>query len=168
MNSEELSQILKSMQEMMAAAVASQSQKSPTINYNFNAPVGNQIHHVDKLITNFDRDMEMTVTELTPSTDEASSSLPAESPLFSEQAKPLWIKAKSHGIVDSNFKPLVSLKKASIFASVMADKLQLKPQWAPFEELWDCPQIVKYFSQSASCHYYPALLKEYKALLEVP
>ena len=74
--------------------------------------------------------------------------------------------AKEHGWVDDNLQPLISMNRAAILASVMADVLGLSPRWKAFEELWGNHDWANKLSAAQNCKYYPDTLKEYAEYLK--
>ena len=86
--------------------------------------------------------------------------------LRSPDAMRLWAVAKAQGWVDEDLQPLVSMNKAAILASVMADALGLSPRWKAFEELWGKYDWANKLTAAMNCKYYPDTLKEYAERLK--
>ena len=76
--------------------------------FNFHAPVGQQIAHVDKLEAHFDKDMSMQVIDtgavMNADAEEEEPLLPEV--LCTPQAQSLLAKLRHAGIVDELWKPV--------------------------------------------------------------
>ena len=72
----------------------------------------------------------------------------------------LWQVAREHGWVDDDLQPRVSMNKAAILASVMADVLGLSPRWRCFEELWGVTDLPNSLCKAQNSKYYVDTLKE--------
>lgn len=140
MTSEEIAELLK-------AAVQARPQVTQTLN--FNAPVGQQIAHVDRIEAHFDKDMGMQVANA----GEINHGAPLPGPnracvsdddilssINTPQAQQLWQKAMDAGWVDAQRQPTnrLSTKAAkAVFANVMIEMLNVpRPAYVPFEVLW--------------------------------
>lgn len=140
MTSEEIAELLK-------AAVQARPQVTQTLN--FNAPVGQQIAHVDRIEAHFDKDMGMQVANVGEINHGAPQPKPnkarvdaadALSPINTPEAQQLWEKAIEAGWVDADRQPTnrLSTKAAkAVFANVMIEMLNIpQPAYVPFEALW--------------------------------
>ncbi len=87
-------------------------------------------------------------------------------PLRSEDAMRLWAIAKEHGWVDDDLQPRVSMNKAAILASVMADVLGLSPRWKAFEELWGVKDLPNCLCKAQLSKYYADELKRMAGAME--
>lgn len=86
--------------------------------------------------------------------------------LDSPEAWRLWDIARERKWVDKDRQPLISMNKAAILASVMADVLELSPRWAAFERLWRVSILGSKLCKAMDCSYYADTLREMeKALL---
>lgn len=140
MTSEEIAELLK---------VAVQARPQVTQTLNFNAPVGQQIAHVDKIEAHFDKDMGMQVANAGEINHGAQQPRPRKAydgdkdvlaPINTPEAQQLWEKALDAGWVDAERQPTnrLSTKAAkAVFANVMIERLNIpQPGYEPFEELW--------------------------------
>lgn len=140
MTSEEIAELLK-------AAVQARPQVTQTIN--FNAPVGQQIAHVDRIEAHFDKDMGMQIANAGEINHGAQQPRPRKAydgdkdvlaPINTPEAQQLWKKAMDAGWVDAERQPTnrLSTKAAkAVFANVMIERLNIpQPGYEPFEELW--------------------------------
>ena len=135
-----------------------------------NAAEGAVVNVTDKPINNVvvmgDMVQTKTVTVLpsgevrtTVETEQKAKGEDVPSPLRSEDAMRLWAIAKEHGWVDDNLQPLISMNKAAILASVMADVLGLSPRWKAFEELWGVKDLPNCLCKAQLSKYYADELK---------
>ena len=140
MTSEEIAELLK-------AAVQASPQVTQT--FNFNAPVGQQIAHVDRIEAHFDKDMGMQIANAGEINHGAQQPRPRKAydgdkdvlaPINTPEAQQLWKKAMDAGWVDAERQPTnrLSTKAAkAVFANVMIERLNIpQPGYEPFEELW--------------------------------
>lgn len=140
MTSEEIAELLK-------AAVQARPQVTQT--FNFNAPVGQQIAHVDRIEAHFDKDMGMQIANAGEINHGAQQPRPRKAydgdkdvlaPINTPEAQQLWKKAMDAGWVDAERQPTnrLSTKAAkAVFANVMIERLNIpQPGYEPFEELW--------------------------------
>lgn len=79
--------------------------------------------------------------------------------LFSQEAMVLWEKLQKVNLIDGDFQPNVSMRKATIIASIMGDRLGLAPLWEPFETLWKVKNLANSYSQAQLGKYYSELTK---------
>lgn len=100
--------------------------------------------------------------------ESASCREPAE--LFTDKALALWEKLRTAGYVDDACMPIITRKnsqnKFAVIASVMGGKLDLKPLWNPYEQLWGISNLTNKFSQAQIAGYYSDFRKEVVRLLE--
>lgn len=57
--------------------------------------------------------------------------------LMSRSAMKEWRKLQEKGWIDENLQPTTNMQMAAVIASVLGEKLKLKPKWAAFESLWN-------------------------------
>jgi len=91
------------------------------------------------------------------STAPGLSGMPAE--LCTPAAMRLWRIAQDQGWVDENLQPTMSLTKAAILASVIADELKLKPRWLPFETWWQITDLPTRLARAQCYKHYCDTLK---------
>lgn len=72
------------------------------------------------------------------------------SALKSKFAMTQWKKLQERGWIDENLQPLTNLQKAAVIASVMGDKLHIKPKWNVFEDLWNVKNLATRLSRALS------------------
>lgn len=158
--------------------------KTINFTFNFNAHVGQNIAHVDTLNAHFDKDMKMQVVDwenlndndnandnpndnandnLNLNEGEGESILPAS--LATEEAMEMWAKLRKRDLIDEDYQPTMSQKRAAILASVMSDILQLSPRWAAFEQLWGIKDLSTKLSQAQNTQYYPQVLQQIEKVL---
>ena len=106
-------------------------------NIHFNAPVGNYIAHVDKLVANFDKDMTMQVV----GTDAMMNSRKEEEPLpeilCTPQAEALLAKLRNAGWMDEQWNPVgLSNAEKGTLADFLSEKLDIQFHWKFFGSLW--------------------------------
>ena len=107
--------------------------------FNFHAPVGQQIAHVDKLETHFDKDMSMQVVDtdamMNPDVVEAPS-LPEI--LSTPQAEALHAKLHNAGWMDERWNPVgLSNAEKGTLAEYLSEKLGIHSHWKFFSRLWN-------------------------------
>lgn len=108
-----------------------------------------------------------TVDERTVCTLEGSQVVQREpAALFTPEAMELWQRLQEAGLVDEDYQPLMSMRKASIIASLMGSRLGLVPLWRPFEELWGAKGLSNAFSQAQMGKYYSDLVKSVNKALK--
>lgn len=56
--------------------------------------------------------------------------------LMSKSAMKEWRKLQEKGWIDENLQPTTNMQMAAVIASVLGEKLKLKPKWTAFESLW--------------------------------
>lgn len=85
---------------------------------------------------------------------------PHVSVLATEEAMCLWAKAQRANLADEHFQPTMeSMRRASILARIMGEKLNLSPLWEPFEELWKVENLDNSNSQAVNANYYPTVVQ---------
>ena len=107
--------------------------------FNFHGPVGQQISHVEKLETHFDKDMSMQVIDtgavMNADAEEEEPQLPEV--LCTPQAQSLLAKLRHAGIVDELWKPVeLSNAEKGTLAEYLAEKLDIHCHWKFFGQLW--------------------------------
>ena len=105
--------------------------------FNFHAPVGQQIAHVDKLEAHFDKDMSMQVidTGAVMNVHEEEPQLPEI--LCTHQAQSLLAKLRRAGWVDERWNPVgLSNAEKGTLAEYLAEKLAIHCHWKFFGQLW--------------------------------
>lgn len=85
--------------------------------------------------------------------------------LLSPKARQLWSLAIDNGWVDADLQPLMSLNKAAILASVMADELHLVPKWGAFERLWGVERLANKLSRALSQKYFHPTMSAFEAVI---
>ena len=107
--------------------------------FNFHAPVGQQIAHVDKLEAHFDKDMTMQVvdTEAMMNADAVDEpSLPEI--LCTSQAEALHAKLRNAGWMDERWNPVgLSNAEKGTLAEYLSEKLGIRSDWKFFSRLWN-------------------------------
>lgn len=86
--------------------------------------------------------------------------------LHSSRASIMWQKLQEMGYIDSNYQPMISMRKASVIASTMGGLLGLSPLWEPFEMLWHTKNLANTFCQAQLGKYYGELTREIRNKLE--
>lgn len=56
--------------------------------------------------------------------------------LMSRSAMKEWRKLQEKGWIDEKLQPTTNMQMAAVIASVLGEKLKLKPKWTAFESLW--------------------------------
>ena len=107
--------------------------------FNFHAPVGQQISHVEKLEAHFDKDMSMQVIDtgavMNADEDEEEPLLPEI--LCTHQAQSLLAKLRNAGMVDEQWNPIgLSTAEKGTLAEYLSDKLDIHSHWKFFGQLW--------------------------------
>ena len=105
--------------------------------FNFHAPVGQQISHVDKLEAHFDKDMTMQVvdTDALMNSNDEEPQLPEI--LCTHQAQSLLAKLRRAGWVDERWNPVgLSNAEKGTLAEYLAEKLAIHCHWKFFGQLW--------------------------------
>ena len=107
--------------------------------FNFHGPVGQQISHVEKLETHFDKDMSMQVIDtgavMNTDDDEEEPLLPEV--LCTHQAQSLLAKLRRADVVDERWNPIgLSNAEKGTLAEYLSEKLGIHCQWKFFGGLW--------------------------------
>ena len=107
--------------------------------FNFHAPVGQQISHVDKLEAHFDKDMSMQVVDANAMTNPDVDAKPAlPEILCTHQAQSLLVKLRNAGMVDEQWNPTgLSTAEKGTLAEYLSDKLGIHSHWKFFGLLWN-------------------------------
>ena len=118
------------------------SNEKNTINFtfNFNAPVGQNIAHVDKLEAHFDKDMTMQVVDTASlaTTQEAPLGVPKlPEVLLTDKASELHERLCEAGMVDEGWMPVgLTNAERGVLAFQLAVRLDIQNQWQVFASLW--------------------------------
>ena len=107
--------------------------------FNFNAPVGQNIAHVDKLEAHFDKDMTMQVVDgeaLAPTLDPSPlTALPEV--LLTSKAQELHARLMEAGMVDAAWMPVgLSGAERGVLAFQLAVRLDVQNPWQVIAPLW--------------------------------
>lgn len=70
--------------------------------------------------------------------------------LTSKNAMKEWAKLQRRGWIDQNLHPLTNMQFAAVIASVLGEKLNLKPKWAAFECLWSMKGLATKLTRALS------------------
>ena len=111
-----------------------------------------------------DNDDPSTGSGQAPDDDSNAKREPAV--LFTPEAMKLWEKLQEAEMIDEDFQPMLSMRKASVIASVMGGRLGLSPLWEPFETLWDAKNLANSYSQAQLGKYYGDLTKDIRNALK--
>ena len=102
------------------------------ITFNFNAPVGQNIAHVDKLEAHFDKDMTMQVVDT-----KAMEASPLPEVLLTEKARELHAKLVEAGMVDEAWRPVgLSNAERGTLAEYITERLNISAKWKLWGNLW--------------------------------
>jgi len=82
--------------------------------------------------------------------------------LCTDEAMALWGKAIREGYVDDHFQPLLSRTQSALMANVMANKLNLKDKWKPFEVFWNRSNMRSDYSHAGTQQQYPSERKKFE------
>ena len=116
--------------------------------FNFNAPVGQNIAHVDKLEAHFDKDMTMQVVDTAaignPAMPEAPSPwerdgerLPLPEVLLTDEARALLAKLVEAGMIDDEWQPVgLSNAEKGTLAEYITERLSISAKWKIWGNLW--------------------------------
>ena len=100
--------------------------------FNFNAPVGQNIAHVDKLEAHFDKDMTMQVVDT-----KAMEASPLPEVLLTEKARELHAKLVEAGMVDEAWRPVgLSNAERGTLAEYITERLNISAKWKLWGNLW--------------------------------
>lgn len=70
--------------------------------------------------------------------------------LMSKSAMKEWRKLQEKGWIDENLQPTTNMQMAAVIASVLGEKLKLKPKWAAFESLWEMKGLATRLTRALS------------------
>ncbi|MCQ2338933.1 MAG: hypothetical protein MJ001_08470, partial [Paludibacteraceae bacterium] len=70
--------------------------------------------------------------------------------LMSRSAMKEWRKLQEKGWIDENLQPTTNMQMAAVIASVLGEKLKLKPKWAAFESLWEMKGLATRLTRALS------------------
>lgn len=113
--------------------------------FHFNAPVGQNIAHVDKLEAHFDKDMTMQVVDTAspvmpaaPSPRERDGERPSlPEVLLTDEARALHAKLVEAGMVDERWRPVgLSFTEKGTLIDYVAERLDIRAKWKFFGALW--------------------------------
>ena len=107
--------------------------------FNFNAPVGQNIAHVDKLEAHFDKDMTMQVVDTASVCREEATPTPEALPkvLLTDAARELHAKLCREGMVDEQWQPVgLTNAERGVLAFQLAVRLDIQNQWQVFSSFW--------------------------------
>lgn len=116
--------------------------------FNFNAPVGQNIAHVDKLEAHFDKEMTMQVvdtaslcsersenSEVSESSEKKHAPLPEV--LLTDEARALHARLVEAGMVDEGWMPVgLSFTEKGTLIDYVAERLDIRAKWKLFGALW--------------------------------
>ena len=104
--------------------------------FNFNAPVGQNIAHVDKLEAHFDKDMTMQVVDAKAMEESAVMPTLPEA-LLTDAARELHAKLVEAGMVDEAWRPVgLSFTEKGTLIDYVAERLDIRAKWKFFGALW--------------------------------
>ena len=114
--------------------------------FNFNAPVGQNIAHVDTLEAHFDKDMTMQVIDgedialgrANPApTLDPSPLTPLPEALLTDKARGLHARLCEAGMVDEAWMPVgLSFTEKGTLVDYVAERLDIRAKWKLFGALW--------------------------------
>ncbi len=108
--------------------------------FNFNAPVGQNIAHVDHLEAHFDKDMTMQVVDtatLATSQEAPLGVTPLPEVLLTDEACALHGRLCEAGLVDEGWMPVgLTNAERGVLAFQLAVRLDIQNQWQVFASLW--------------------------------
>ena len=100
--------------------------------FNFNAPVGQNIAHVDKLEAHFDKEMTMQVVDT-----KAMEASPLPEVLLTDEARALLAKLVEAGMVDEAWRPVgLSNAERGTLAEYITERLNISAKWKLWGNLW--------------------------------
>ena len=114
--------------------------------FNFNAPVGQNIAHVDRLEAHFDKDMTMQVIDTealdlgranpAPTLDPSPLTTLPET-LLTDKARDLHARLVEAGMVDEGWMPVgLSNAEKGTLIDYIAERLDIRAKWKFFGSLW--------------------------------
>ena len=112
------------------------NEKTINFTFNFNAPVGQNIAHVDKLEAHFDKDMTMQVVDAKAMEESAVMPTLPEA-LLTDAARELHAKLVEAGMVDEQWQPVgLSFTEKGTLIDYVAERLDIRAKWKLFGALW--------------------------------
>ena len=106
--------------------------------FNFNAPVGQNIAHVDTLEAHFDKDMTMQVIDgedIALGRANPAPTLPEA--LLTDKARDLHARLCEAGMVDEAWMPVgLSFTEKGTLIDYVAERLDIRAKWKFFGTLW--------------------------------
>ena len=100
--------------------------------------------------------------------EERVRALPLPQPLDTPEGHELLLRAQHEGWLDEALQPMgkfSSMKKASVLAAIIGNKLNLSPLWEPFEQLWHATNLRILYNAAQLTRYYPSLAKKVTAVM---
>lgn len=70
--------------------------------------------------------------------------------LRSKCAMKEWRKLQGKGWIDDNLQPTTNMQFAAVIASLLGEKLKMKPKWAAFESLWNMKGLATKLTRALS------------------
>ncbi len=70
--------------------------------------------------------------------------------LMSRSAMNEWRKLQEKGWIDEKLQPTTNMQMAAVIASVLGEKLKLKPKWTAFESLWEMKGLATRLTRALS------------------
>ena len=112
--------------------------------FNFNAPVGQNIAHVDRLEAHFDKDMTMQVIDAKPMEEPPvmpAAPSPTREPLpealLTDEARALHARLCEAGMIDDEWQPVgLSFTEKGTLIDYVAERLDIRAKWKFFGALW--------------------------------
>lgn len=86
--------------------------------------------------------------------------------LATPKAMEIWQKLIKAGMIDEEYQPTMSIRKASIIAYEMGNSLFLSPLWTPFETLWSTKDMSKAYYLTQYANYREELEKKVAKLVK--
>ena len=119
------------------------NEKTINFTFNFNAPVGQNIAHVDRLEAHFDKDMTMQVVDTKgaspqPSPEgEGAAGIAVPEVLLTDEARALHAKLCEAGMVDDEWQPVgLSNAEKGTLAEYITERLSISAKWKLWGNLW--------------------------------
>ena len=109
--------------------------------FNFNAPVGQNIAHVDKLEAHFDKEMTMQVVDTASVCREEATPTPEQVPLpevlRTDEARELHRRRIEAGMVEEGWMPVgLSNAEKGTLADYLTERLNITAKWKLWGSLW--------------------------------
>ena len=119
------------------------NEKTINFTFNFNAPVGQNIAHVDHLEAHFDKDMTMQVVDTKeaspqPSPEgEGAAGIAVPEVLLTDEARALLAKLVEAGMIDDEWQPVgLSNAEKGTLAEYITERLSISAKWKLWGNLW--------------------------------